>query len=405
MMTIKTMTDHNDDTSLSFSSFLLYVYNTHILFFSFLFHFQKHRFHPSRTTHIMPSSFSTAVAFLLFLVMTSSILMMTTTTTVVVAASAATPIGGTNDLVDHVRKIKNSKKMNAHKDHTCTMEPFLGTSQYRNCKGAETEVKIACDTIDDTTTTTNTTPTTRWCSYSERPVPYEDTAAVTTAVGCGDHGSFDPERHLVMDHATGRCRLNFITLIDSCATAEAGASSTFGVMVEVPPRTGPHHHESNEDNHHKDNSGMLLRFSHDAGVTYYNLEEPSNTVSLDTSNPRRELDFLFFVTKPWESEDTVWCDPLPEWEYDSYHQYRPTFKSSWYKTTCWGEKKPFETCYQFGNDKTYCWSRSGWSDHKSYECRPKGYHGNDDGWQHVDPKYVVPKNTCGPPCTDMYLAK
>ena len=92
----------------------------------------------------MPS-FSKAGAFSRVLVMTSAIITLITTT--VVAASLATTVGGRNDL-DLVRKIKNSKKTNANKheddDDTCTMEPFLGISQYTNCAGEEMEVKIAC---------------------------------------------------------------------------------------------------------------------------------------------------------------------------------------------------------------------------------------------------------------------
>ena len=37
------------------------------------------------------------------------------------------------------------------------------------------------------------------------------------------------------------------------------------------------------------NSGLLLRFSIDAGVTYYNDKDLSRTVSLDRSSPRQKL--------------------------------------------------------------------------------------------------------------------
>ena len=71
-------------------------------------------------------------------------------------------------------------------------------------------------------------------------------------------------------------------MTDSCdAAAPVFTGGNFGVMVEAPLSTDPgsHSHEQNEDNPHKSNSGMLLRFSIDAGVTYYNTEDPRNMVS------------------------------------------------------------------------------------------------------------------------------
>ena len=188
----------------------------------------------------MPSC-SKAGACLRFLVMTSFIITLISTTTVVAAASSATAVGGKNDL-NLVRKIKNSKKMNANananEDAICTMQDFLGISQYTNCKREETEVKIACDTTDDTATTTTTTTTTtkKICTYSEHPVQYNDTAAAAAAVECGDHGSFDPETHFTRDHASGVCRLKFLRLTraSTCAGAAVVARGKFGVMQ---PRT------------------------------------------------------------------------------------------------------------------------------------------------------------------------
>ena len=56
---------------------------------------------------------------------------------------ATTAVGGNKDLCPIVRKIKNSKKQDLkNKEDTCTKQEFLGTSQYTNCKGTETEVKI-----------------------------------------------------------------------------------------------------------------------------------------------------------------------------------------------------------------------------------------------------------------------
>ena len=172
----------------------------------------------------MPS-FSTAVTFLLFLLMTSS---ATSTTTGV------------------VRTIKNNKKEGLIKNtaDTCTMEHFRGKSQYTNCAQAEIEVEIVCDYTDNTATAT----TKKICSYSEKPVPSDDVAAAVTAVGCGDHGFFDPETHLIMDHVNGMCPLKFFRLTSTCIGALA--SSGFGVMVEVASRTG-----TGKETHYNDNSG------------------------------------------------------------------------------------------------------------------------------------------------------
>ena len=335
---------------------------------------------------------SKAGAFLLVLVVTSSVLTLATTTGVV-AASSATTIGGKNDL-SLVRKIKNSKKTNANananKGDTCTMEPFLGTSQYTNCKGEEMEVKIACDTTDNTATATNTTPTTRLCSYSEEPVQYEDAAAVTpqpAATGCGDHGSFDPETHLSRDHATGMCRLKFLRLTSTCIGAPA--SSGFGVMVEVPPRTGTglHNHDQNENNGHKDNSGLMLQFSTDGGLTYYNNQTPRTTAFLDRSSPRQT-----------RTLETTPC--------------RTACGKFGGKSTIspYGKTYPFETCYQINDESTYCWTKSYYKNKKEdgghnryYQCVPIG-----DAWHDIDAKYVNPvtqPNSCGDPCQEHYQKK
>ena len=74
-------------------------------------------------------------------------------------------------------------------------------------------------------------------------------------------------------------------------------------------------------------------------------------------------------------------------------------------TTFFGEDNPFETCYQYGDDKKYCWSKS--TTHSIgveqwFECKPDPYGGK---WGSVDPKYVNPVThpySCGPSCTEMY---
>ena len=166
--------------------------------------------------------------------------------------------------------IKHSKKTNANAN-TC-LSRLLYKSQYTNCAGTETELDIACANKDNAAApaAANTTLTERLlCLYWEHPVPYKDEAAAMPH--CGVHGSFDPWTHITLDHATGVCRLKFVVLTDSCdAAAPVFTGGNFGVMVEAPLSTDPgsHSHEQNEDNPNKSNSGMLLRFSIDAGVTY-----------------------------------------------------------------------------------------------------------------------------------------
>ena len=54
---------------------------------------------------------------------------------------------------------------------------------------------------------------------------------------------------------------------------------------------GPQNNRHNADPQKDNSSGMLLRFSTDAGTTYYNYEDPRNTFPLDRSSPRRKLTY------------------------------------------------------------------------------------------------------------------
>ena len=65
------------------------------------------------------------------------------------------------------------------------------------------------------------------------------------------------------------------------------------------------------------------------------------------------------------------------------------------RTTDEGWTRAFETCYQWKKGEKYCWSKSYHSAVNFFECRPDGWSGGDDGWQHVDPFYV---KSCGLPC-------
>ena len=317
----------------------------------------------------MPSFSASTVVFFLFLVMT------TTTTT----------IGG------NVRKIKHSKKTNANANANTCLSRLLGKSQYTNCVGTETELDIACANKDTAApAAANTTLTERLlCLYSEHPVQYEqdELAAAATpqpaVADCGVHGSFDPLTHITLDHATGVCRLNFFALTDSCdAAAPVAANDGFGVMVEALLSTdtdmGSHNHEPTEDTNHKDNSGLLLWFSMDNGVTYYNSETPRETVPFDDSSPRRKLN---------HNDNPDPCVPACI-HTDSFGGYSCTHHE---------RDVYFETCYRFDNTMKYCWTRSfydaDWC-HNSYDplnrkfrrCAP---HGSD--WLSVENEDVTQK--------------
>ena len=99
---------------------------------------------------------------------------------------------------------------------------------------------------------------------------------------------------------------------------------------------------------------MLLRFSIDAGVTYYNTKDPRKTVPLNSSSPRRNLE-----------ECKIGCTPPKgEWiTYDDGRKYfiQPSFQGDSDIGPTSGEYphgNPFETCYQYRDERKYCWSKS-----------------------------------------------
>ena len=179
---------------------------------------------------------------------------------------------------------------------------------------------------------------------------------------CGDHAFFDPETHLIMNHATGVCRLKFLLLTSTCIGAPA--SSGFGVMVEV----------------HMDNSGMQLRFSIDEGVTYYNNKGPRITVPLDESSPQRTL----------ASEPNL-CGSCPTREADSLMN----------STITWtGETDPFQTCYyKYGSDEKYCYSNSYGHGDSFYQCIPNDIENDvDKAWHAIDTM-----TKCETPCQNPFM--
>ena len=64
-----------------------------------------------------------------------------------------------------------------------------------------------------------------------------------------------------------------------------------------------------------------------------------------------------------------------------------------------GESYPSQTCCQYNNTETYCWTKLAVSvGQKYYQCLPKG---GGNAWHHIDPQYVNPVTnpvSCGSPC-------
>ena len=160
-------------------------------------------------------------------------------------------------------KQKHSKKQNVVPPQ-CTPDQFVGDYKYRNCQGVETKVRIACDMDKGTKNP---------CDYQEAPLKNDNTDD-----GCVVQGSFGAT-HIMKDPANPAvCQLNFVALKDSCKANES--PSGFGMRAEVDMTAG-----------HADTSTstLVLWFSNDGGVVYYNEDEPQEPVFLhqDFSTERK----------------------------------------------------------------------------------------------------------------------
>ena len=156
---------------------------------------------------------------------------------------------------------KNSKKQNVVQQ--CTVEQFVGDYKYDNCQGVETQVRIACDTKKGTKNP---------CDYQEAPLKNDNDD------GCVVEGSFGATQIMKDPANPDVCQLNFVALKNSCK-AEA-LPSGFGMRAEVDMTAG-----------HADTSTstLVLWFSNDGGVVYYNEDEPQEPVFLhqDFSTERK----------------------------------------------------------------------------------------------------------------------
>jgi len=136
----------------------------------------------------------------------------------------------------------------------------VGDYKYRNCQGVETKVRITCDNDNGTNP----------CDYQEAPLKNDNTDD-----GCIVQGSFGAT-HIRKDPANlAVCQLDFVALKDSCkATA---LPFGFGMRAEVDRTAGPADTST---------STLVLWFSNDGGVVYYNEDEPQEPVFLHQGLPK-----------------------------------------------------------------------------------------------------------------------
>ena len=180
--------------------------------------------------------------------------------------AASTPLfwrdGGRSNQQQQQRragKYKNSKKQNVQQ---CTLDQFTGDYKYVNCEGVETKVGITCANANGM----------NQCNYKEKPMEDDKGDDV-----CVVQGSFDATdaTYIMMDPARpGVCQLKFVALKDSCQADAVPAG--FGMKAEVDMTAGP------DD----ETSTMVLWFSTNGGLVYYNAGEPQDTVFLYQDLPR-----------------------------------------------------------------------------------------------------------------------
>ena len=153
-------------------------------------------------------------------------------------------------------------------------------------------------------------------------------------------------------------------------------------MVEALSSIGPgsHNHEQNEDNNHKDNSGLLLRFSTNAGLTYYNNQTPRNTIPLDNSSPRRTL-----------SGDPCRA-ACPSETFNGVSQLKQQRPES------------FHTCYRWGKLTKHCWTKSYYVQHyDNYnKCFPNCWDWGSVDQDELQMDPVTYAFSCGDPCQEMH---
>ena len=152
---------------------------------------------------------------------------------------------------------KNSKKQNVQR---CTLDDFAGEFKYLNCEGAETKVNITCGPNQ--------------CQYKERSIDDDSDD------GCVVHGSFDITQIQMDPTRTGVCQLDFVPLKNSCDADAFSDDRYFGMKAEVDVTTS-----------HDATSSMLLWFSNDDGLVYYNEANPRVTAFLSHDlPPRRKME-------------------------------------------------------------------------------------------------------------------
>ena len=135
---------------------------------------------------------------------------------------------------------------------------------------------------------------------------------------------------------------------------------------------------------------MLLRFSIDAGVTYYSDLDPRITVPLDGRSSRR-------MQNTYPRPCFPPCQTL-EWN-------RSGDKNKESLDPSYGNGYAFDTCFKFGKHEKYCWTQSFYCSScyskDYYACYPAG--GYDTWWHSVDQDDLMwPNNLfCGGPCLEV----
>ena len=127
-------------------------------------------------------------------------------------------------------------------------------------------------------------------------------------------------------------------------------------------------------------------------MTYYNTEDPRNTVPLNRSSPRRKLD----------EECKKGCEPATGL-FGGYSKHKSTSGE-------YPRGEPFETCYYNSKEGKYCWSKSrgifcpsalGSINH--HPCSPKNLNPKIgyvwDGWD-LDLRASRDPVFCGDPCDE-----
>ena len=253
-------------------------------------------------------------------------------------------------------KQKHRKKQNVVPPH-CTPEQFMGDYKYFTCQGVEMKVAITCDEDKETNP----------CDYTEAPMTNDN----GNEDGCVVQGAFDAT-HIRMDPANpGVCQLHFVALKDSCKADTVPTG--FGVKAEVD-RTAGHAGTSIST------STLLLWFSNDGGVVYYNEDKPRPTVFSHQDFPKDR--------KLWFGCGNGKCDPQDP-------NKCKEFDCATESNVNWSDGCAACKCYDHRNDS---WCDGRWSIYyDSYWKRNGKNPWGDPKWENrkCNKNFPIAGNPCG----------